>query len=209
MDVKNNNYKKLAMSIYIAAILWFVMFSPLTAPMVSFWVMMTVSAIILVSLALVFGGRPALTADWRQVLFGVLVAAVLWGIFWVGDKLSQQLFSFARPQVDLIYGIKEGQNPWILTALLLFIIGPGEEIFWRGYVQRQFCERGSATSAFLKTTAIYALVHLPSMNFMLIMAALVCGLVWGGLYRLMPRQFTAIVVSHALWDAAAFVWFPL
>ena len=208
MDVKEE-YKKLTISLYVAAILWFVMFSPLTASMVSFWPMMTASAIVLTTLALVFGGRPALRADWREVLFGILIAVVLWGIFWVGDKFSQLLFSYARPQVDLIYGMKDGHSPWLLTALLLFIIGPAEEIFWRGYVQRRFCERGTANAAFLKTTAIYALVHLPSMNFMLIMAALVCGLVWGGLYRLMPHRLTAIVVSHALWDAAAFVWFPL
>ena len=25
---------------------------------------------------------------------------------------------------------------------------------------------------------------------------------------LMPQHFTAIVGSHALWDAAAFIWFP-
>jgi membrane protease YdiL (CAAX protease family) len=51
-------------------------------------------------------------------------------------------------------------------------------------------------------------VHLPSGNFMLIMAAMVCGIVWGGLYWLMPKNLKAIIISHALWDAAAFVWLP-
>jgi hypothetical protein len=46
------------------------------------------------------------------------------------------------------------------------------------------------------------------MNFMLIMAAFTCGVCWGLLYRLFPQHFPAIVLSHALWDAAAFVWFP-
>ena len=43
---------------------------------------------------------------------------------------------------------------------------------------------------------------------MLIMAAMVCGIFWGGLYWLMPNHLKAIIVSHALWDAAAFVWLP-
>ena len=139
---------------------------------------------------------------------GVGIAVLLWGVFWLGDKVSQWMFDFARPQVDLIYGMKDGQSPlWVSLALLL-IIGPAEELFWRGYVQRTLSSTYSPNIAFLVTTIIYALVHLPSGNFMLIMAALVCGIAWGGLYRLFPRHLTAIILSHALWDAAAFVWFP-
>ena len=201
--------KKLTLSLIVAAALWFIMFSPWTAPLVDFWCAMAVSAVVLISLACLFGGRPQLRLDVRELLLGVLIAVFLWCVFWIGDKLSQQMFSFARPQVDTIYGMKEGQNPWLLSAALLFIIGPAEELFWRGYVQRRLGKCCSLNTAFLTTTAIYALVHLPSLNFMLIMAALVCGLVWGGLYRLMPQHFAAIVLSHALWDAAAFVWFPL
>ena len=44
---------------------------------------------------------------------------------------------------------------------------------------------------------------------MLVMAALVAGVVWGGLYRLYPRRMWAIIVSHAVWDVAVFVWFPI
>ena len=58
-------------------------------------------------------------------------------------------------------------------------------------------------------TLAYTLVHVPSLNPMLILAAMVCGIAWGGLYRLFPKQLPAILVSHALWDAAAFVWWPL
>ena len=141
-------------------------------------------------------------------LLGIAIAAVLWGVFYVGDILSQLLFSFARAQVNLIYNIKGGISPTLLAMLLLFVIGPAEEIFWRGYVQRTLVKFRSPFVAFLLTTACYTAVHLPSGNFMLIMAALVCGITWGGLYWLMPNQLRAIIISHALWDAAAFVWLP-
>ena len=108
----------------------------------------------------------------------------------------------------MIYGIKSDTSPTLIGLLLLLIIGPGEEIFWRGYVQRSLSERFSPNVGFAFATAAYTLIHVPSLNFMLIMAAMVCGIAWGGLYRLFPKHFTAIVVSHALWDAAAFVWFP-
>lgn len=200
--------KRLVLSILVAACLWFLMFSPWTATLVLFWPAMTCSALLLTCLAFLFGGRPAWHFRLSDVLWGVAIAVVLWGVFWLGDKVSQWMFSFARPQVNLIYDMKEGQSSVWLALALLLIIGPAEEIFWRGYVQRTLVSRFSPDAAFLLATAAYTLVHLPSLNFMLIMAALVCGVMWGGLYRLFPQHFTAIVVSHALWDAAAFVWFP-
>jgi membrane protease YdiL (CAAX protease family) len=63
--------------------------------------------------------------------------------------------------------------------------------------------------AFFATTAIYAFVHIWSLNFMLIVAAAVAGGVWGLLYRLFPERLWALVISHAVWDAAVFVLFPI
>ena len=128
---------------------------------------------------------------------------------WTGDKVSSWLFDFARPQVNLIYGMKEGESLWLLSLLMLVLIGPAEEIFWRGYVQRTLSARWSPDAGFVVTTLVYALVHAASCNFMLVMAAAVAGVVWGGLYRLFPRRLGAIIVSHAVWDVAVFVWFPI
>ena len=147
--------------------------------------------------------------DFSNILWGVAIAVGLWGTFWIGDKMSQIIFNFARPQVDLIYGMKEGESPWLLTALMLFLIGPAEEIFWRGYVQKNLQAKWSPNVGFAVTTAIYALVHVGFCNFMLVMAALVAGLAWGLLYRFFPQKFFAIILSHALWDVAVFVWFPI
>ncbi len=203
--------KRLYFALAVALVLWTLMFSPLTAPRFDFWQMMAGSALILSSLATLFA--PAwwnrLKFDLPNILFGVVVAVVLWGVFWVGDKVASWIFDFARPQVDLIYGIKEGQSPWVLSLLLLLLIGPAEEIFWRGYVQERMGKKWGLTRGYLIATACYTLVHLPSCNFMLVMASLVCGAAWGFLYRYFPDRFTGIVISHALWDAAVFVWFPI
>jgi membrane protease YdiL (CAAX protease family) len=105
--------------------------------------------------------------------------------------------------------MKGGESAWLLTALMLFLIGPAEEIFWRGYIQQQLSQKWNPNIGFLITTAIYALVHASSFNFMLTMAALVAGVVWGLLYRFYPEKFGAIILSHALWDVAVFIWFPI
>ena len=205
--------KGVLVAVLIAAVLWFYMFSPWTAGWPNFWLVMSFSATILTSLAF------ALTPDRKalvkvenprfQIVAGVVIAFALWGIFWFGDKASAWLFDFARPQVDNVYAMKTGLPSWLIALLLLFVIGPAEELFWRGYVQRTLARLWTPNLALVVTVAIYTLVHIWSFNFMLIMAALVAGLVWGLLYRLKPTLLPALVVSHALWDALVFVVLPI
>ena len=203
--------KRVCLAILLAFVLWTVMFSPWTAPHLNFWVAMSISAAVLMTIATL--ARPAWWRDmkwsWSNIALGVAIAVVLWGVFWVGDKLSQLMFDFARPQVDSIYAMKDGTSPSLIAFALLVLIGPAEEVFWRSYVQRTLSERWGANVGFVVATAVYTLVHIGSLNFMLIMASMVCGIAWGLLYRLMPQLFSAIVLSHALWDAAVFVVFPI
>lgn len=203
--------RRLCFTLAVAAALWALMFSPLTMPLVDFWKMMAGSAMALALLASLFdrGWWKESVWGWSSLFLGVALAAVLWGVFWTGDKVAAWMFHFARPQVDMIYGLKESSDPLSLTLLLLLVTGPAEEIFWRGYVQRTISHRWNPNAGFVITTAVYALVHAASCNFMLIMAALVAGIVWGGLYRLFPQRLPVLIVSHAVWDAAVFVWFPI
>ena len=195
----------------IAAVLWTIMFSPWTSPHVNFWVVMTCSGLILTTYSLICspGLLKQIRMGWSNIALGVGLAAALWGVFWIGYKLSSLMFDFARPQVNLIYGMKEGENPVILTLLMLFIIGPAEEIFWRGFVQNKFSKHWNPNVGFIVTTLIYGLVHVSKFNFMLIMAALVAGFIWGLAYRFFPERLGAIILSHALWDCAVFIWFPI
>ena len=203
--------KKPAAGVLLAAVLWTIMFSPWTAPHVNFWVMMTCSGAALTIFTT--WARPGWWKEVRlkfsDVALGIALAAALWGVFWLGEFFSTMLFDFARGQVDSIYGMKEGENPLVLTLLMLLIIGPAEEIFWRGFIQNRFSARWNPNTGFIVTTLVYSLVHLSKFNFMLIMAAMVAGLVWGLAYRLFPERLGAIIISHALWDCAVFIWFPI
>lgn len=195
----------------LAAVLWTVMFSPWTSPHVNFWKMMTCSGLMLTvySTWAAPGWWKNVRLGLTDILLGIALAAFMWGVFWLGEYFSTMIFGFARPQVDMIYGMKEGENPLILTASMLLIIGPAEEIFWRGYVQNTLSKRWNPNVGFIVTTLVYSLVHLPKMNFMLIMSAAVAGFIWGLAYRFFPERFGAILLSHALWDCAVFIWFPI
>ena len=206
----NKDRTRLIASISIAFVLWTLMFSPWTKDLVPFWYAMTGSAIILIALSW-RKVRGLLHFHWTDILLGIAIAAVLWGVFWVGDKVSQWIFpSFARPQVDAIYSMKEGMNPVVISLLLLFVIGPAEELFGRAYVQRSLSQwTEKALFGAVVAVGIYAFVHVFSLNLMLILAAGVCGVIWGGLYYFFPQRLGALILSHALWDAAVFIWFPI
>lgn len=209
------------LSVISALLCWTYMFCPIVPKALPFWHMMVGAAILLSILSFVFGW-DIWKQRWQnrigglkyvigQILLGIALAIILWGIFWLGDKLSQWMFpSFARAQVNSIYSIKDGFNPHMVGLLLLLLIGPAEEIFWRGYVQEKLQRSFSKTwIGAVVGIAFYTAIHIPSCNFMLIVAAGVCGVVWGGLYWWKPQWFPALLLSHALWDAAVFVWFPI
>lgn len=201
---------KVVVAVIMAALLWFVMFSPWTVPHVNFWYTMTASAMTLATLASMWCKEwwRDVRVSWKSVAAGMAIAFGLWWVFWTGDKVSQWMFSFARPEVNMIYEMRSGTSPAVIAFLLLLIIGPAEEIFWRGFIQRRMMAKWGKNWGYVAATACYTLVHVPSLNFMLVVAAAVVGCCWGLIYRLFPKSLTALVVSHAIWDACAFVWFP-
>ena len=195
----------------IAFALWGVMFFPWTAPMIPFWPTMSVSAVLLLYLSFRF------RRDWAGILKftpfsflgGLGLAAFLWGIFWLGDKASGAIFAFAPRQIEHVYALKEGSSPMLIALGLLLLIGPAEEIFWRGYIQRTLADLYGKNWAMILAIGAYTLVHIFSLNFMLLAAAAVLGIVWSAIYRFRPGLLPMLIVSHALWDAAVFVFFPL
>ncbi|MDD4427433.1 MAG: type II CAAX endopeptidase family protein [Paludibacter sp.] len=202
---------RLLLAILLAAGLWFFMFSPWTADVMNFWLTMSISGALLIWISMVstkdFWKQFRVTS--KDVALGLLSAVALYGVFYLGNYLSTAWFDFAKPQIGNIYSMKDGSNPYIIGLLLLVIIGPAEEIFWRGFIQRAVGVKYGDWTAFIVTTLIYALVHIWSFNFMLIMAALVCGAFWGLMFMYNKKNLIALVISHAVWDVAVFILFPI
>lgn len=202
--------KKLTIPILVAATLWFLMFSIWTKHWFNFWVGISVSALILMVLAIVLK-RDILKQfqwNWQTIGLGLLAAVVLWVVFYFGEFFSSLLFGFAREQVDGIYAMKENQNKLWIALGLFFIMGPAEEIFWRGYVQQKFIDKYGEWKGLIFATLIYALVHIWSFNFMLVMSALVCGVFWGVMYRY-NKNLVPLIISHAVWDVMVFILLPI
>lgn len=202
---------RIIIPILVAAGLWFVMFSPWTAGFFNFWAAMSVSAAILwiISITLTKDFKKQFHFSLKEIAIGILSAVVLYGVFYLGNYLSTAWFDFAKPQIANIYSIKDGNNLYLVGVLLLILIGPAEEIFWRGYVQRTLGNKYGDWSAFILTTLVYTLVHIWSFNFMLIMAAMVCGAFWGLMFMYNKKNLVALIISHAVWDLSVFILFPI
>jgi len=195
------------------------LFGPLMAwrrlgPLDFWWGMSaSVAGLVILSAVVDKTQRSSLLQDWKERLaqkigLGVLSALVLYGIFWAGNALSRAVSPSAAMDIGAVYGFRQDATIIRIGLLILFIIGPGEELFWRGFLQRRWQTRLGLLPGWLLAAGFYALVHIGSKNLMLVLSALVCGLYWGALYARF-RSALLVAVSHTLWDLLIFVIFPL
>ncbi len=194
-------------SILLAHLLWFITFYLACG---NFWLKIGISVLILTALSFLADRnmRERFRMDVRAVLIGLISALGLYVIFWAGREISSVIFPFAPAQIGGIYGKGAGTPPWMIFLLLMFVTGPGEEIYLRGFLQERMMVLLGNRAGWLLTSCVYATVHLWSFNFMLIGAAAVAGLFWGALYR-RTRNLVPLVISHSLWSSFIFAVFPL
>jgi len=197
----------LAATIVLATVLWFVTFYLSWS---TFWIKISLSAATLAVISIRLQPEPLkeLKLDFRSFLIGILSAAALYFIFWLGKKISTGLFPFAEHQIGSIYDKGEGTPMGVIAALLFFVTGPCEEIFWRGFLQRNFIKRFGGRKGWLLATTVYAGVHIWSFNFMLIGAAAVAGAFWGALYRRLGN-LAPVIISHSIWSTFVFAVLPI
>jgi membrane protease YdiL (CAAX protease family) len=164
--------------------------------------------VVTVTLYSFFWQRPNISIHLRSFLLGLFSALILYSIFLLGNKLAPLILPGANTQVGGIYSLGVGANKVFIFLLLFFVTGPGEEIFWRGFLQDRLMEKWGKFTGYLITTALYAGVHVFSRNPMLILAALVAGAFWGFLY-LWKRDLLVQITSHSFWSAVIFAVAPV
>lgn len=135
-----------------------------------------------------------------DVAIGVAGAVVLYGVFRAGAAVLRRWLPATAAQVDELYQVRSvPRSERLPIPAVLLLVGPCEELFWRGLVQ--------ARAGFVLALAGYAAVHLWERKAVLIVAAVVGGAFWGALFA-WRGTLVAPIVSHALWDLAVVVWFP-
>jgi len=174
----------------------------------TFWTRMTLGAGFLALYAL--RARPELRHERpavKDLARGGVSAAGLYVIFQLGDRMASRIMPAGEEEIASIYRLRTAASRPVIATLLVTVIGPGEEFFWRGLVQHAFMRRFGDTRGTLAASAAYGAVHLASGNLTLSGAAATAGVYWGAEYAL-RRRLGPLLVSHVLWDLWIFLVAP-
>src|SRR5947208_15421868 len=135
----------------------------------------------------------------REVAVGLATAVGLYGIFRVGDTVARQVMPRGGEEIGYIYALRSLRRKEELAARLGIVIGPAEELFWRGFVQGR--------AGYLTATALYGGADIVTENVTVIGAATSAGADLG-LLRALGVSPGALVVSHVVWDIWIFLVAP-
>jgi membrane protease YdiL (CAAX protease family) len=207
--LKREGFRPIAvvLTVVLACVLWFVTFYLNWA---TFWIKISVSAATLAILSLWI--QPHRKHQFRfnktAILLGLASAGLLYVIFWSGKTISSTIMPFAASQINSIYEKGVGTHTGIIACLLFFITGPCEEIYWRGFLQKNLAVRFGPWQGWLLATVIYTGVHIWSFNLMLIGAAGVAGAFWGAMFW-RYKNLAPVIISHSVWSTVIFAVFPM
>jgi len=177
-------------------------------PRERFWTRMTWTGAGLGSLALLLSSRArAARIRWWHVPLGLASAAVLYLTFQVGDRFARRFVPSGDAEIREIYALRTLRPQADIATRLATIVGPAEELFWRGLVQSALMRRFGRWKGAAIAAGAYGGVHVTSGNFTLLGAAGVAGAHWCGLYAA-GVPLGALIVSHVAWDIWIFLVQP-
>ncbi|OLS41911.1 CPBP family intramembrane glutamic endopeptidase [Bacillus sp. MRMR6] len=143
----------------------------------------------------------------KYLSIGIISGVLLYFLFWLGYQLIETVYPPIDQSVKRLYRWFGPSVFWEYLALIL-IAAPGEELFWRGFVQKRLLRYFGVFGSILGGALLYSLVHIYSGAFFLVLAAFVSGLIWGTLY-IWKKSMPLIIVSHIVFDLFMFILFPL
>ncbi|GAC1329639.1 MAG: type II CAAX endopeptidase family protein [Mycobacteriales bacterium] len=177
-------------------------------PRERFWQRMTGTGLGLGTLAL--ASSPELRRTRlrpRDAASGLGSAAVLYGVFLIGDKLARRIMPSGDDDIGDIYALRTLRPPAEIALRLAAVIGPAEELFWRGFVQPRMQRRLGQWPGAAAGSAAYGLAHVVTGNATLVGAASVAGAFWSALAAA-GVPMGSLVASHVAWDIWTFLVAP-
>lgn len=191
------------LGILIAHLLLFFTFEDKTV----FWYIFTASMLVLISYSIIHEEVEDNASTLSYFSVGIASGLGLFGLFWLGSSLIDLLNLPFSSQISRLYSRFSPEIFWQYLVLVL-IIAPGEEIFWRGFIQKRLNKHFSVKMSIGLSVFLYASVHLYSGESILVIAAIIAGLAWSILYA-WKRSLPLVIVSHIVFDLLLFVFIPL
>lgn len=168
---------------------------------------MTISALLLLALSAHKRETIRLDISAQGLAVGLASALLLYAFLWLGYGAVKSVPGFAQ-QVSWVYQLR-GDTPIAYISLaLFFLIGPAEELYWRGLIQGHLKKVTGQRRGLTLTISLYTLIHWATFNPSLMLVALIGGTVWGIMFESLNDLFP-VVVSHVFFDELVFVLLPI
>lgn len=194
---------RMVISILLAHLLLFITFQEKSV----FWYLLTASLMFLITFAILHEELEDKQPFYIYVTYGLISGVCLFIIFFFGNILLHALDLPFIGSVAKLYKQMSPSQIWQYIVLLLIII-PGEEIFWRGFILKRLLRRMKFAPSIIIATLLYTSVNLYSGSSHLILASITAGLFWSSLY-VWKRSVPLLIVSHLVFDLLLLVLFPL
>jgi membrane protease YdiL (CAAX protease family) len=172
-----------------------------------FWYIYTGSLLFLITYAILQVDVDDQKGLFSYLGWGVLSGLLLYGLFWIGYHGVGFLQLGFQRDIHKLYRWYGPSLYWEYFALIL-VAGPGEEIFWRGFVQKRLLSLFKPKRGIIYGALLYASVHVYSGKLMLILGAFLSGIIWGSLYY-WKKSMPLVIVSHIVFDIMLFIILPL
>lgn len=173
-----------------------------------FWYYITGTSLLLIACAIFNEEIDDQVSMGSYLLYGIVSGLLVYMIFWIGYHTIQllDLTAFAK-QVNRLYSRFAPDVIWHFVVLILIVI-PAEELFWRGFIQKRLMKSLSVWTSIIVASLMYASVYIFTDYPILIIASLFAGLVWGVLYA-WKRSIPLVILSHVFFDLLLFIFLPL
>ena len=197
---------QLLISVMAAAVLIFVTF--FLKPF-NFWLDIILTMTVLVFLALAWSEVPLSrrNINLESIIIGAGAGMLLYLLCLGGGFLLELLWpamhNYTAEIYDLAYSV-----PLAFAVILAVIVAIAEEIFWRGFIMRNFQAYLGTAAGIIAAVAVYALVHIWAFNPLLILAAAIGGAFWGILYNWRGNLFIPIL-AHVIWCVGVLAVYPI
>lgn len=172
-----------------------------------FWYMYTFAMLILMSLAIIFVKIFDELVTWKSLIYGLVFGTLLYGLIAAGFQLLLLTPFNIAGSVKAFLANFVPVTIWHYL-LLMFIIVPGEEIFWRGLVQQKFKQYCSTPLAVLASSVLFGLALALGGFWPGAWTGIITGMILGLLYE-WKRSLPVIIVSHLVMIVLLFLIFPL
>ncbi|PPA72236.1 CPBP family intramembrane glutamic endopeptidase [Jeotgalibacillus proteolyticus] len=163
-----------------------------------FWYLYSGTALVMIALSITKSGLDEPLPQRRYFLAGIVSGIVLYGLFFLGYQLLSILPGNLDRSADSLFNQLHPDNTWKWLLLILIII-PAEEIFWRGFVQRILHKHFSQAVTILITALLAGSVFYYSGEWIWVAAAFFGSVFWGILYA-WKRSVPMVILSHLTFD---------